>query len=144
MAEEEFVTRAQGVQPCVARLGGDKAVLRALAVAERAVLAAEALARQCVALGKAELQLPLRPEDVAQGIVSDISEQVFGVDEVVARVDVAVVLYDERLAACLAHGADTRRHVHIVGQRGVEELHEASPDILAHPYVEDAYGKRWI
>ena len=44
---------------------------------------------------------------------------------------------DKSLAACLAHGADTRRHVHIVGQRGIEELHEASPDILAHPYVED-------
>ena len=105
-----------------------EAVLRALAPAGEIVVAAQAFGRQGVAFGKPELDAPPRAVDLRERRLADVAQQVFGIDEVVARIDVAVVLDDQRIAARLAHRADPRLHAAPLGQRRVEHLYE----ILAH------------
>ena len=55
----------------------------------------------------------------------------------VAGVDVAVVLDDQRVAARLAHRADARLHTAPLRQRGVEQLHETAPHVAYDPLIEN-------
>ena len=69
--------------------------------------------------------------------LADVAEEIAGLDEVVARVEVAVVLERDRVAARLGEDAHGRRQVAPGGERGVEHLHEHRADVTAHPLVED-------
>ena len=58
-----------------------------------------AVVGQCVALGVIEGDLLRGGEQFEQGPLGDVAEQVVGFDEVVAEVQVTVVLQGERAAA---------------------------------------------
>ena len=59
-----------------------------------------------------------------------------GLDEVIAAVQVAVVLERELQAARLGVDAHPGRLADPVGQRGVERLHEHAADVAPHPLLE--------
>ena len=65
-----------------------EAVLRALAPAGEIIVAAQAFGRQGVAFGKPKLDAPPRAVDLRERRLADVAQQVFGIDEVVARIDI--------------------------------------------------------
>ena len=87
-------------------------------------------------LGGAEFALARRSEGLDERGVGQIAQSVLGKDEVVARVDVAVVLDHQRIAARFAERAERRADAHPLGQRHVEELHEIVAHVAQHPVVE--------
>ena len=115
---------------------GLEAVFRTFAPAGEIVFAPQAFGGQRIALGKAEIHPFARTVDLRQRRFADVAQLVFGIDEVVARIDVAVVLDDQRVAARLAHRADARGHAAPLGQRRVEHLHERTSHVAHHPHVE--------
>ena len=121
---------------------GLEPVLGTFAAAGEVVPAAQAFGRQRIAFGQSEVDPAARAVDLRERRLADVPQQVFGIDEVVARIDVAVVLDHERIAARLAHRADARLHAAPLGQRGVEELHEALPHVADDPLVENVAQKR--
>ena len=74
MVEEALVGGAEVVEPGLPVRSPDEAVLRALAVAGKAHLAAPAVTRQGVALVTAELPLEVRVDQRAQPPVHDVAE----------------------------------------------------------------------
>ena len=113
------------------------AVLGALAVAGEEVVAGAAEGGQCLFFGPPERALPLRAHELTDRRLEDVAEQVARVDEVVARVEVAVVLEGDALAAGRLQDAQARNAAHVGGQHAVEELHEHLAHVAAHPLVED-------
>ena len=108
MVEEVEVAGAQVVETgfTIGREG--EAVLRALAVAGEQRGAFAALAGERVALGIAERSLLGLRDQLDHLGVHDVAEQVRRLDEVVARVEIAVVLEGKGVAAGLAEDAQAR------------------------------------
>ena len=135
--EEELEGRAEVVQARLAVGGAGEAVLRAASVAGEANVAFAAVARERVALVQAELPLLLGGDQIDEVPVGDVAQQVAGLDEVIARVDVTGVLEREREPAGLAVHAQARGLPDPVRQRRVEHLHVHARDIVADPFLED-------
>ena len=108
MAEEGLVAGAEVVEPGLAVGGEGEPVLRALAVAREAHVAVAAVRRQGVALGRPEGPLPRRGDQLDHRAWVMLPSRCAGLDEVVARVDVAVVLEGEGVAAGLLEDAERR------------------------------------
>ena len=96
-----------------------------------------ALGGEGVALGAAEALLLGAVHHVGECALVDVAEEVFGEYEVVAGIDVAIVLHGTCVAAGLSEGAYSWGHADPVGEGGVEELYEGVADVVAHPFVED-------
>ena len=60
--------------------------------------------------------------ELIQRCLDDVSQMVVGIDEVVTRVEVAVVLHGHGPTALFLKDAQPRRHTHPRGQRDIEEL----------------------
>ena len=67
----------------------------------------------------------------------DVAQLVLRKNEVVARIDIAIVLHHSCMTAFLGIDANARLHAHPACKRGIEELHEDFADILLYPLVED-------
>ena len=113
------------------------AVLGTLAVAGEQVLALPAVSRQRVGFGLPERALLFRSHELADRGLEDVAEQVRRVDEVVAGVDVTVVLESDTLAARRTQNAQRRETTQLGGEHAVEELDEHLADVVSHPLVED-------
>ena len=109
VVEEVLVAAAEVVQARLAARRADEAVFRAAAVASEADVALDAGARERVALVLAESLLLLGCDQVAHVIFVDVPEQVGGLEEVVAGVEVAGVLERERKPAGLGVDTQARR-----------------------------------
>src|SRR6476620_2883611 len=137
MVEELQVAGAQVVQPRLTVRGQGEAVLGASAVAGEPHVAGAAVRLQRVALGLAEGHLLGGGDQLEQVPGADVAEQVVRLDEVVARVEVPVVLERDRRAAGLRVDAQGTGHPDEARQRGVEHLDVHPPDVAAYPLVED-------
>ena len=137
MPVEPEIALAEGAEAGFAGFGAVEAVLRALAVAQVQVLAAEAFRRQGIALVDAELHLPGRLHHRPDGGFGDVPEPILRVDEMVAGVEVPVVLDDGVAAAGAVVGAGAGHHAAPVRQGGVEQAHEGPSHVVPHPVVED-------
>ena len=102
--EEEFVPLAQRIHIWFAPLRCCEAVLGTFATAEKVICAPFALHGQCFALVAPESLLFLRGIHFNKRRGEYVPQTVFGVDKVVARIYIAVVLYDRGIAAGLAEG----------------------------------------
>lgn len=71
----------------------------------------------------------------------DIAQLIFGENEMVASIYVAVEFHDSCMAASLCHGAYTRLFAHPIGESGVEQLDVISAHILPYPFVEQCAEK---
>jgi len=107
--EEALVGSTEVIEPCLALGCSDKAVFRALTVAEVPDFALDAILRKGGFFICAELPLKLGCHQVAERLVHDVAELVSGIDIVVARIDVAVVLDGQCGAAGFAEDAQPAR-----------------------------------
>ena len=103
--EEALEARAQVVQARLAVRCFGEAVLGAAAMASEADVAFTTVGREGFALVKPELLLLLREDQVDEVPLGDVAEQVARLDEVIAGLDVSVVLEGQRQAAGLAMNA---------------------------------------
>ena len=76
-------------------------------------------------------------EQFDQGLLPDVAEAMLGVDKVVARVEIPIVLDHRDVPACLPE--DAQRVLLPERRPGglLEYLHPDLADVLAHPLVED-------
>ena len=100
------------------------------------VSAFAALLRQCRFFIVAKGRLPWAVEHLRERLLADVAQSVFWEYEVVAAIQVAVILHHAGMTATLRHGAYTRRYACIVGQCGVKQLYEIRAYILPYPFVE--------
>ncbi len=111
-------------------------------MAGEADVAVEAVLRQRVELVPAELALGGRRDQLGHRRLGDVAELVALLDEVVARVDVAVVLHRQRPTAGRLEDAQPAGLAVPVGQRDVEHLDIDLADVPADPFVEDRVEER--
>jgi hypothetical protein len=140
--EEELEASAQVVQTGVTIGRLDEPVLGAFAVAGEAHIAFLAVARQRGELVLTEPDLLGRSDQFDHVFLQDIAQQILRLDEMVARVHVAVVLDRKARPARLIE--DTHAGIgqtQPVAERSLERLHEDLADIVAHPLVEDGGEK---
>ena len=100
MPEEEFVPLAQRIHIWFAPLRCCEAVLGTFATAGKEVLAATAVARQTIALLETKAEEFGLALQVAQMFFGYVAQLIFRVHEVVAHIDVAIVLYYESVTTC--------------------------------------------
>ena len=137
VGEEGAVGGAEIVERGIGLAGGEEAVLGAAAVAGEEPLALAALLGETVALGASEIGLAMAVGEGRERCVVDVAEAELREDEVVAAIEVAVVLHGKGVAAGGSHGADPWRFANPAGEGGVEELDEDFADIVEKPFVED-------
>lgn len=121
-----------------------KTVLRTAAVADKAPLADLALMRKALIFVASELQLSFAVHHRGDSVAVDVAQQVLGKNEVVARIDIAIVLNHPCMATGGAHGAKAGWLTSPAGQGGIEQLHEHLPHIVTHPLVEDGTAEMGI
>ena len=137
MAEEHLVSLAQHIHIWLTVLRVAETVLGALAVAQEIVVASLALQRQGITLVASEALLVFTAVHVGKLTGHDIAEAVLGIDEMVTRVDIAIVFDDHAIAADLAEGTQRWLYATPVGKGNVKELHKPVAHIVLHPLVED-------
>ena len=122
--EEVLVSLTQCVESLLTASCGSKAVLGALASAGKEVVTLAAVAGQGIAFLDAEAEELGFALHVGKVLGAYVAESVFGVDEVVTHVHVAVVLHHESVSAGGAEGAERGLHTAPLCQGDVEELYE--------------------
>lgn len=137
VTEEHAVTLAEIVFAGIAVDVLYEAGSGAFAVAGKLPFTLLAFLWQRLALETAELLLLFAVEHFRDGLLADVAEAVFGEDEVVAGIDVAVEFHNTGMAAFLGIDADARRDAHPVGKDAVEELDVSLAYIITHPLIED-------
>src|SRR5262245_42642610 len=135
--EEGLVSGAEVVPPRVAVWRQGESVLRTAAVAGESYVAFAAIRRQSVPLVEPEPTLLLGGDELQHVRLPDVPEPVARFHEVVARVEVAVVLECKRLSARLRVDAETRGLVGPVCERDVEHLDIDLSDVSTNPLLED-------
>ena len=105
------------------------------------VFAFAALLRQCRFFIDAKGRLPWAVEHLRERLLVDVAQSILREYEVVAAIQVAVVLHHTGMTATLRHGAYTRRYACIVGQCGVKQLYEIRAYILPYPLIEQRTEK---
>jgi len=113
------------------------AMLGTFAVAEEEPSAALAQTGQGSVLGDTETEAPGLAVELAERLRAEVAEAVGGKDEVVADIDVAVVLDGKAVAARLAEGAEGSGLPAPLGKGVVEKLHVDASHVGAHPLVID-------
>jgi len=137
VTEEGLVPGTQVVKSVFAVRGFDEPLFGASAVAGEFEFAFSAVVRESVSFVGPEFPLLRAFSHLTDGRISDVSEVVFGVNEVVARINVAVVLDDHRVTASLGEDAQTGVLSHPTGESRVEDLYEIFSDVFAYPLVEN-------
>ena len=135
MHEELLEPGAEIVLARLAVLAEYEAVFGAAAIAPVAYLATLALPGQRVALVLAELALLGRGDHGEHVGLVDVAQQVLWFDEVIARVQVTVVL--QRRAVAAGGRVDTQ---HVAAEEGlerdIEQLHIDLTHVTSHPFLE--------
>lgn len=90
MAVEAHITFTKGIFAASVRTGLE-AMFGALASAGEIEFATQALGRQCIAFSQTEIAPFFRAIDLRKRRFANIAQFVFGIYEVVARIDIAIV-----------------------------------------------------
>ena len=141
MLEEGLVAFAEIVEPVLAVGRREEAVARAFAVAGEQHRALAAGSRERIVFRVAEPALLLAEHEVAERRLPHVADEVARLDEVVAGIDVAVVLHDERGAAGRRDDAGIVL-AEPAAERDVEGHDEHLADVPRHPLVEDRDQER--
>jgi hypothetical protein len=103
--EETLIALAKIIQAFLSIWRAEEAMFGAFTIASKTIVAFAAVSRQHIALVVAELPLLRRVDQSAQWILDNVAELVLRVDEVIARIEIAVVLNRQRRTASLAENA---------------------------------------
>ena len=137
VAEIGLVPGAQVVQPRLPVGCQRESILRTLAVAGKPHVAASTVGRKRVAFGRTEGALLGRRDQFHDMGVLDVAQEVVGLDEVVARVDVTIVFECHRVPTGFGKHAHPRGDP-VPGRQGCIELLDVDvADIANDPFIED-------
>jgi len=131
MAEEHLQTGAEGILAVLSMSGTTSVTIRIIP-------AAQAFSREIVSLEESEAKPLLTIEELCERGLTYVAELVLWSHEMVARIDISVVLDGQPFATGLPHGAYTRRQPAPLSEGHIEYLHIAAADIPSDPFVEDA------
>lgn len=134
--KETVVAGAEVVETGLTIGGAQETIFGTLAMTGEEDVALATLTRHVVALDARELLLARGVHEFVDGVVADVAKTILGEDEMVAGIDIAIVLDDTGMTAVGSQGAESGRQVHPVGKCGVEDLDEELTDIATHPLVE--------
>ena len=137
VVEERSVAAAEVVQPRFAVGREYETVLGALAVAGEPYVAAPAVLGQRIEFVLTEGSLLRRGDELDELGLHHIAEQVLRLDEVITRVEVAVVLECDGITTRASEDAHGRGKLEPGSERGVEHLDEHLTDVVSHPLVVD-------
>ena len=101
-------------------------------------IAVQAILRQRVELVASEFQLLIRGDQFNHVRLIDVAQLVLRLHEVIARIQIAVVLQRQRRAARLGEHTQPRRLAIPVRQRHIEHLHVDFTDVVPHPLFKYA------
>lgn len=135
--EIPVVSGAQIVQARFSVSRYRKPVFRALSVAGKEIFAHTALRRQFLKFVIAEFLLSVAVHHFYQGVGSDIAKFVLRENEMVAGIDIAVILHHSCMSASLCHTAYSGLLSDPVGQSGIKNLNKIPPYIIAHPFIKN-------
>src|SRR5271166_3446543 len=140
VCEEQLEAGAEIVLAWFAVLRQREAVLWTAAVAEQAHAALAALFGEPVALVVAEFAHLRRGDKIDERSRRDVAELLPRLDEMVAGIDITVVLEGGSIAA--GRGMDAEKMPAEIGlERHVEELDEHASHVAPHPFLENVDEK---
>ena len=99
MVKKSLVAFAQVIQPRLAIWRSQESIFGTLPMAGKADVAFPAIARQRIQLVLPKLKLFIRADEIDHVVLLDVAEQVLGLDKMVARVQVAVMLEGQSVTA---------------------------------------------
>ena len=137
VAIEELVALTEAAQAGLSILCPSESVLGTFAMAGKEPAAPDTFGRQAVTFADTEAYLPLRRHQFLKRRVKDIAHSVLRIHEVVAGIEVAVVLYHGVAAAGLGVCTYSGRDSAPAGKGGIELADEVKSDIIPYPMVED-------
>ena len=137
MRIEHVISVAQGIQAGLAGLCPVEPVFRTFTVAGKEVFALHTFVWKPVPFLYPEFHLLVGGHHLPQVLFVDIAQKVFRVDEVVARVQIPVVLYDGIAATGLGIYACSGLLAAPACKSGIEQVHEPLSDVIPDPPVEN-------
>ena len=137
VAIEELVALTEAAQAGLSILCPSESVLGTFAMAGKEPAAPDTFGRQAVTFADTEAYLLLRRHQFLKRRVKDIAHSVLRIHEVVAGIEVAVVLYHGVAAAGLGVCTYSGRDSAPAGKGGIELADEVKSDIIPYPMVED-------
>ena len=143
VGEEQIQSGAEVVLSRIAIAGLGESILRTSPVTQRLYFTALALRRERVALVIAELALLGRGNKLHQVSLMDIAQLVAGLDEVIARINIAVVLESRAISAGRSVNAE-QMPAKIGLERHIEHLYKDRAHVVAHPLLENIHEELTI
>ena len=128
---------AEVIEPRLSVLVLRKAVLGTLAPAGKEVGTLPALPRQGIVLIAPKPLLSRTVHHLYQRTGADIPKLVLREDEVIAAVDIPIILHHAGVTAALRHSADPRLDAHPIGERGIKDLYEVLPYPVPYPGIKE-------
>jgi len=141
VGEEALVAGTQVVQPGFASGRPENAILRAPSVAEVEDVAFQAIAGQGVLFELPEGPLSGTLDEIDQPGLTDISQVVFPVHEVIAGKKIPIVLDHGHITAGFLEDAQGLLLPQSLSCRLLEDLDKYLPDVLTHPLIKDSAKK---
>jgi hypothetical protein len=135
--EELFIGGAEVVESPFAVGGVSEAVLGAFAVAGKTNRAIATIFRKAVAFGLAKGLGHRAIGKRTEARVHEVAEFVFGVDVVIASVEIAIVLHREGATAGLGEIAESTANPEPFTEGYIKELYVNFADVAFDPEVED-------
>lgn len=135
--EKGLIARVKAVQ------AGTIPVLGASAVAKEADVTRLACLGQCGKFGCTKFGLRLGFDQVGEGCLVDLAQEVSPVHIVIAGIQVAVVFQSQRPAAGFREDAQARGPAHILPQSDLKMLDEDPADIVPDPFIKDCAAISW-
>jgi len=138
VVEEILVPGTEVVEPRLAIGGGEEAILGASSMTGEAHITVLAVERQRVALIGPELALLRRGHQLQHMFLTDVAQQIVGLDKMITGVEIAIVLHGQRVAAGFIENANPRGgHLQPVGQGRLKGLDKHPAHVMHHPFIED-------
>ena len=137
MLKELAITSAEIVESGISVAVAHEPLLGTFAIAGKEEVAFPALLRQHAAFHFCKLVLLCRIHHLGDGLVVQVAKQVFGKDEMVARINITIVLHHSGMATLLGQHAYPGSLTHPVSQGGIKQLYVVFAHIVLHPFVED-------
>lgn len=120
VVKEVLIGGTKIVQPCLSVWSLEKTMLRALSIAGKSYVAFPAHAGKQVLLVATEFRLLLRADHLLQVDFRDVPEFVFGVDEMIAGIEISGMFHGKSRSARLAKYTQTRIQAEPALERNVE------------------------
>ena len=136
MIEKLLVTSAKVVQTVFTCRRFDKPIFRTPSVADKLHFAAAAVFGECIAFIGTEFALERRIHHLLNGVFCDVAYMIVRRNEMVAGVEIAVMLNCQGITAGFIEDTEARVISQPRFQRDIKNLHENSADVVDYPLIK--------